>query len=348
MKRPLIISALFLLLSAAGRADVILIGKYDAKVVPEQVATLSFQSKGIVSDLLRCNEQRVEKDTVIAVMDKDKTAEEREDMELAIQRERLNKKDEIRKLELQREKLTFYLSLSESERAYAKDYKPDNNEDATQEALIDIDERISLNRRELDTAERRKRLEFDTKHELLTLRMPFTGRLQYHFPMPDESATTFEYTPNTAQPFATVCDDSAFYITIRVSDTNLTLLPGESFSVSVKLPGGKQLSGTYAFRRVERAGANSDMLVYFFKIPLEDHPTAYKMLGSNVEATLMYSSGTGSKRVRKIDLLTHPAAADCEDWQQLVSIVYPDYDLFLVADRDLIIRPKSDTSDSAP
>lgn len=348
MKCALIIAVLSLLFPATGRAEALIVGKYDAKIVPEQVATLSFQSKGLVSDLLRCGDQRVEKGSVIAVMDKDKTADEREDMELQIQRERLNKKDEIRKLELQREKLTFYLSLSEKERSYAQEYKPDGDDVSAHDTLVDIDERIALNRRELNTMERRKRLDFDTKHEPLTLRMPFTGRLQYHFNMPEDASAPFEYTPHPSLPFATVCDDSAFYITLRISDTNLTLLPGESFSASVKLPGGKQLLGSFAFRRVEHAGSSGDILVYFFKVPEEDRSTAFKMLGSNMEATLMYSSHPGSMHVRKADLLAHPAAAECEDWQQLVSIIYPDYDLFLVAERELLIRPKSASSESTP
>ncbi len=327
----------------------IVIGKFDAKIVPEQATTLSFPTKGMVSDLMVNTEQRVEKGTVIAVLNKEKTEEEREDMELQIQRERLSKKDEIRKLELQREKLRFYLSLTPSERAYAKDYRPEEGDAAaTQDALQDIDERISLNERELSTMERRKRKEFNDKHDELTLHMPFTGRIQYHFTMPEDPTQPFEYVQNPSYPFATICDDSSFYITVSITDTNLSLLPPENFSAAVELPGAKKLCGTYAFRRVERSGSTGDMLVFFFKIPEQEHATAYKILGSRMEAVVSYNADKGSMRVSKADLLRHPAASDCEDWQQLVSLLYPDYVILLIAERDILLSPKSTTSDNMP
>ena len=55
------------------RGEVVSVGKYQAKIVPEQFATLTFMNKGQVSDLYRTEDGRVEKGTVVAVMDKDKT-----------------------------------------------------------------------------------------------------------------------------------------------------------------------------------------------------------------------------------------------------------------------------------
>ncbi len=349
MKVPLQALGFLVLTSTLLPAEEVVVGKFDAKIVPEQATTLSFPTKGIVSDLMPNTGQRVERGTVVAVLNKEKTEEEREDMELQVLRERLTKKDEIRKLQLQREKLRFYLSLSPGERSYAKDYKPEGGDAAaSEEALRDIDERISLNQRELSTVERRKRKEFDDKHEELTLRMPFAGRIQYHFTMPEDPTQPFEYVQNPSYPFATVCDDSAFYITVSMTDTNLSLLPPENFSATVELPGARQLRGSFAFRRVERSGSNGDMLVFFFKIPEQDHPTAYKVLGSKMEATLNYSTDSGSMRVSKAELLRHPAAADCEDWQHLVARLYPNHVILLIAERDILLRPETDTSDKTP
>ena len=328
-------------------AETVPVGKYDAKIVPEQVATLGFQNKGVISDLFTDVSSRVEKGTVLAVMDKEKTEQEREDMELQIRRDRLTKKDEISKLEIQREKLNFYLSLDEKERAYARDSKPEEGTEASTETLTDIDERIELAKLELNTTERRKRLDFDAKHEPLILRMPFTGRVQYHFPMPEHPEHPFEYAYNSAVPFATVCDDSAFYITVSISDTDLSLMPPDSFSAVVRLPGGRQLPGSYAYRRVERNGGRGDMLVFFFKIPEQYHSTAFRMLGSNTSAILYYSADENCKRVSKAELLTHPAAPDCEDWHQLAQVAYPDYVVMLVTEHDVILCPKSAMPDSA-
>ncbi len=328
------------------RGEVVSVGKYQAKIVPEQFATLTFMNKGLVSDLYRTEDGRVEKGMVVAVMDKDKTEEEREDMELQLTKERLNKKDEIRKLEVQRDKLSFYMKLSEGEKNYAKEYKPDGNADS-QDTLSDINDRMDLLKRELETMERRKRADFENKHEALTLRMPFTGRIQYNFPMPEDPSQPFEYVNNGARPFATVCDDSAFYITLNIADTDLSLLPPENFSVFIELPEGKQLRGTYAYRRVEKNSSGAgDMLVYFFKVDPSDHETAYKMLGSNTNAILLFSSPQGSKLLHKAELLAHPAAAESESWAQLVRRAYPGYVIVIVAEKDLLIRPA--TPQNAP
>lgn len=347
MRHIVIIFAAVALLGNFSVAETVSIGKYDAKIVPEQVATLNFQNKGVISDLLVDVSHRIEKDSVLAVMDKEKTEQEREDMELQIRRERLTKKDEIRKLEMQREKLNFYFSLNEKERTYARDIKPEESAAASEETLADINERIELTKLELNTMERRKRLDFDAKHEQLIMRMPFTGRVQYHFPMPEHPEIPFEYAHNAAVPFATVCDDSAFYITLSISDTDISLMPPDSFSAAVRLPGGKQLPGTYAYRRVERNGSRGDMLVFFFKIPEQYHSIAFRMLGSNTTATLYYSTDDSCKRVSKAELLTHPAAPNCEDWHQLAQIAYPDYVVLLVTEHDVILRPKSAMLDSA-
>ena len=322
-----------LALASQLRAELVTIGKMPAKVVPEQVAQLSFQSKGEVSDIVADTSHRLEKGTVVGIMDKDKMAEAQEDMELQITRDRLTKRDEIRKLKLQRKKLSFYLQLSPAERKYAKDMQPE--EDISPQ---EIDERIDLIQKELSTMERRKRAEYDAKHEQNTLRMPFTGRLQYHFPMPEDPSKPFEYAQGGLRPFASVCDDSAFYITLSISDTDLSLLPEERFSAYISMPSGRQLRGVYAFRRVEKSNGGGDMLVYFFKLPQEDHEIAYNMLGSNAAATLLYNAEEDVQVIPKIELLAHPAAPECEDWKELVAKAYPGYAVVIVTEREVLIR----------
>lgn len=329
-------------LALVGRlsAELVTIGKMPAKIVPEQVAQLSFQGKGMVSDIVPDTSHRLDKGAVVGIMDKEKMAEAQEDMELQIARERLTKRDEIRKLTLQRQKLAFYLNLTPAERKYAKDIKPEDTGDLS---LEEINERITLIQKELNTTERRKRAEFDAKHEQNTLRMPFAGRLQYHFPMPEDPTKPFEYAQGGLRPFATVCDDSAFYITVNINDTDLSLLPEERFSAYISMPSGKQLRGTYAFRRVEKANGGGDILVYFFKLPQEDHETAYNMLGSNANATLLYSAEEGIRTVSKLSLLAHPAAPECEDWKQLVAKAYPGYVVVIITERDVLIRPQAES-----
>lgn len=341
-----VVAGLAMLLPARG--DVVAVGKYPSKIVPEQFSTLVFSEKGIVSDLNLAKDGRVEKGEIVAVMDKEKTEEEREDMELQLTRDRLNKKDEIRKLEVQRDKLAFYMNLSEGEKTYAKEYKPENG-NASQDTLADIEERINLLKRELSTMERHKRTEFESKHEALTLRMPFSGRIQYNFSMPKDPSKPFEYIQNGVRPFATVCDDSSFYVTLDIADSDLSLLPPENFSVYIELPEGKQLRGTYAYRRVEKnTNGAGDMLVYFFRLDPKDHETAYKMLGGSSNAVLLFSSPPGCRLVHKAELLTHPAAEECENWAQLVDKAYPGYVIVIIAERDILIHPATPQNDDLP
>lgn len=317
-------------------AGLVKVGRYPAKIVPEQVCSLGFSGKGTVTDLVDPS-GRIPAGTVIGILNKDLTATEFEDMELALERELLGKQDEIRKLEEQRRKVGFYLTLSPEERRYAQ--LDESGVDVTEATLQDIDARINLLRREMATLERRRRHDFDVKHADLTLRMPFDGRLQYSIALPEDLSTPVEYHGGASyQGFATACDDSAFYITIVISNAALTQLPEENFSVVVSLPDRRELRGTFARRKVERSNGGSDILVYFFRVPVEDHETAFSMLGSNATATLYFEAGEGVETVSKAELLADPRASQCDDWEQLVETVYPGYGIIIIAEREIVIR----------
>lgn len=312
------------------------VGLLPAKIVPEQVATIPMEA-GVISNLADAALHH-ERGEVIARLNEERTEQEREELELKLAREAVTHKDELRKLEAQRAKVVFYLGLSESERRYATDIKL---EDAapTKASLADIDERIGLLKRELESAPRIRRNEFERAHARNTVKMPFSGRLQYHFTLPAESGGSFEYTPAPGQPFASVCDDSAFYITINLSRAELTQLPPENFTVTVALPAGRELKGTYDHRRVEQANGG-DMLVYFFRLPQEQHETAYKMLGSHAQTKLMYEAGEGAVSVSKLELARRPEAAQCENWEQLIERLYPDHSILLIGERDIILQQR--------
>ncbi len=315
-------------------AEPVLVGKFPAKIVPEQLSVLTLPEQGLISDVAEAG--HLEAGAVIAIVNKQRTEEEREDMEFALAKARITQRDELRQLKQQREKLLFYLNLNADERRYAADTLGEE-EKPTQESLRDIDERIALSQRELDTMEKRKRSEFERTHEPKTLRMPFKGRLQYNVNLPEDRSEPFEL-KGMLQSFATACDDSSYYVTIGIARSDLSLLPEKKFSVQVDLPEGKKLHGTYAYRRVEQARADRDMLVYFFRLPAEDSETAYGMLGSNTTAILYYESDENLRRVRKAELAAHPVAGECESWPELVGRVYPGAVVVIVGDRDLVIR----------
>ena len=314
------------------------VGVLPAKIVPEQIATLPLD-RGLVSDLAPPGERRKRGD-VLAVLNKEQMAQEREEMELKLSRDKMSRKDEIRKLEAQRRKVEFYLSLTDRERRYAQTPTGEDEPPPSGESLTDIDERIDLLKREVESMTRHRNNELARKHARNTLRMPFDGRVQYHFTLPENTAEPFEYSATGSLPFATVCDDSAFYITLNISRTELTQLPEKQFEVLIELPEDKILRGEFSHRRVEQNNSG-DMLVYFFRIPQDDHERAFNMLGSNARAKLLFNAPEGTLLLRKGELAGHPAAAECSNWEELIRRLYPEYTLLLIGEHQIIIRPKA-------
>lgn len=322
-----------LLTAGAAFSAPVQISTVPAKVVPEQVTTLPLE-RGIVSDLADAS-VRHERGAILAVLNREQMQQEKEELELKMARDRLSLKDELRKLEQQRHKVQFYLNLSESERRYAAT----EHTQLTPDTLSELDERISLLKREMENMERHRTNELARKQARNTLRMPFSGRIQYHFTLPENRSEPFEYTSPGAVPFATICDDSAFYITISLSRAELTQLPEQNFSVEISLPEGKVLRGTYSHRRVEQNG-NSDMLVYFFRLPESDHDRAMSMLGSQAKAKLYYNAGEHTMMLQKAELARHPRAAQCRNWEELIEALYPEYNLVIIGEREIIISRK--------
>ena len=336
MRAPLLTAALAALCPMLW-AEPVQVATLPAKIVPNQATTLNLEH-GIVSRLADAS-QRVEAGSIIAIVHEERTAQEREELELKLAREEMRLRDELRKLEAQRAKVQFYLSLTVRERQFAKNMGTDDLP-PTPESLRDIDERIALLKREQVTSPRLMKQEFERNHAKLTLKMPFTGRLQYNFPLPDDPTQPFEYMGLPGRPFASVCDDSVFYVTISLSKAELTQLPPENFSVSVALPEGKTLTGTYSHRQVEQGSASQgDILVYFFRMDEKDKDTAYSMLGSRAKARLVYDAGENVQYVSKMELIAHPDASLCENWEQLIERLYPGHHIILVGERNIIIRP---------
>ncbi len=327
---------ILLLLSplALGANEPVFIGQFPAKVVPKQVEFLTVPERSIISDLAPAG--ACEKGQVIARLNAEKIADGEDELEIKILRDRVTRTDSLRELENKKRELNFYLSLSKKEREFeANVYKAEDL--PPEQALEDIDMRIDLAKKELARAEYSLRKEFEEQKKKSILCMPFNGRIQYHVQLPEDTSVPFECSP--VQQFATLCDDSKFYITISIGQPDLTQLPADRFSVTIHLPAGKELKGTYEFRRVER-NSNSDMLVYFFSVPTADHETAFTMLGTQGQARLYYQSASDVKRLNKAELTADPRAENVEDWQELIKLIYPDYNILLEADKDILIIPQ--------
>lgn len=318
----------------AWAGEPVFVGQFPSKIVPKQIQLLNLPEKSVISDLAHAG--KLKKDSVIARLNADEIAEEKVDLELKILRDKITKTDALRDLEKKKRELEFYLSLNSKEREYETAlYKSDDV--PPEQAIKDLEDRIDLAKKELERSAYTMRRDFEKKEKNSVLIMPFDGRLQYHITLPDDISIPFECTP--IQQFATLCDDDAFYITIGITQTDLTQLPAEQFSVTIALPAGKELKGTYEFRRVERNG-NSDMLVYYFRVPADDHETAFDMIGTTGKARLYFEGAGEITRLSKAQLSIDPRAQNAEDWSDLIEQVYPDYNILLEADKDILIIPK--------
>ncbi len=319
---------------SAWASNSISVGQFPAKVVPKQVELLNLPEKSIVSNL--APEGKCTKGTVIARLNEEEIEEEKADLELKILRDKVTRIDAIRDLEKKKRELEFYQSLSKKEREFETSiYKSEDL--PPEQAIKDIEMRLDLSQKELDRAEYTMRKDFEKKEEKSILSMPFDGRIQYHITLPADLSAPFECSP--VMQFATLCDDTDFYISIGINQTDLTQLPAERFTASIQLPAGKELSGTYAFRRVERNG-NSDLLVYYFRVPTEDQETAFTMIGTQSKANLHYECAANVKRLSKADLSIDPRAENAEDWQDLIKKIHPDYNILIEADKDILIIPE--------
>ena len=309
------------------------INVFRAKVVPERIRSFSMPADGIVSNWIPAD-GRVRRDTIIATVNEDEIEMERRELEVKILKDRIAKEEELSELEKQLEEMKFYSSLSREERQYAS-----KQPEGGQRAEKSLKDKIELTKKELAMVGDKARLDFSKKEEKYILKMPFDGKLQYQFSFPRDNSVSLYL--DAAAAIATVCDDSAYYITISIADPELTRLPPESLYLAVPMSDGSMLRGNFAFKRVEKnTSSGGDLLAYFFRLSPKDHDRAHAMLGSNCTARLYYSPSGEVIRLNKVLLASSPEGRKCSSWQELLEKTHPDMELIVNGETELIVRKK--------
>lgn len=310
------------------------INAFKAKIVPERIRSFTMPADGIVSNWIP-EEGRIRKDTIIATVNEDEIELERRDLEVKILKDRITKEEELAKLEKQLDEIRHYSSsYSAEEREYTS-----KKTETDKRVVKSVEDKIELAKKELAIIEEKPRLDFRKKEEKYILRMPFEGKLQYQFSFPSDNSVSLYL--ETGNPIATVCDDSAYYITISITDPDLTRLPPESLSLAVPMSDGSALRGSFAFKRVEKnTSGGGDLLAYFFRLSPEDHDRAHAMLGSNCTARLYYTPSEEVFYINRIRLASRPEGKQCSSWQELLEKVHPDLELIVSGETELIVRKK--------
>lgn len=197
-------------------------------------------------------------------------------------------------------------------------------------------DKIELSKRELSLVEDKPRLDFRKKEEKYILRMPFDGKLQYQFSIPPDNSVALYM--DAASPIATVCDDSSYYLTISISDPDLTNLPPESLSLSVPLGDGSALKGVLpsnGWRRMFPAAGNCWRIFPFAPSGACTSPfdAGFQLHGPS----LLHAAGR-SVSSQQGEAGFPAGGKKCSSWQELLEKVHPDLELVVNGETELIVR----------
>lgn len=311
----------------------VFIMQMQAQITPERIRTFVMPAVGHVNNWLP-DRDREQKGAIIATVNEEDMELKRRELEIQILKDKTAKRDEIVALRKQLEEINFYAGLTPEEKRWHDKKNPSDKE-----AIQSLKEKISLAEKELELIDIKPRRDFEKEEENYVLRMPFDGRLQYQFTLPADEAQAVYLEPST--PIATVCDDSAYYITVSISNPDLTRLDPATLRVDIPLASGGSMSGTFSHKRVEKnPSTGGNILAYFFKLPPAQHDAAHGMIGSNCTARLYYVPNTPVILLDKMALASCPAAKTSASWQELLEAVHPEYELILEGESQLIARKK--------
>lgn len=308
--------ALLLLLSATiSRAEEYYVSQHRAKVVPNKIYAFAMPEAGTLDGFLRGREH-AKKGELIGRINRERMDAEALGTELRIGASKLAKKKEILDLVRQKEELEFFRQLSAEERSFLG--KKDVQADARAVALLA--EQIALAEREMCAAEKQAREDFERKRELYDLRMPFDGRVQYHFSLPEAPEEVLKLASGTL--IATIADDSAYFVALNLSHPDLMRLPAKSLRVKLGLGGNETLEAEYSHKRIEKNG-NSEALVYFFRVPENAKKRAHDLLGANCVARLFFASESALTILNKADLVRGDSETPFASWEELIAATFP-------------------------
>ncbi len=311
------------------------IGQYNCYIVPERVRSFSAPVAGLVSHLVD-DSQRVKKGEVLAKLNEDDIELERMELDLLLEKEQIEKEEEINKLVREREEFEYILKLPKEDR-----WKIQSDKTVEERLVKILNTKIDLARRELETSQKKKKTEFEKKEETFYITMPFDGRIQYSLAIKGREED--EAYIDAGKELVSVYDDSAFYVTINISSAEIARIPSDSLKLVVELVSGEKLTGTFAYKRQEKStstAGNGEVQAFYFKLDPSQHETADKMKGTNCLAKLYYMAGEDVIFISKMQLANMPEARDSVSWQSLLARVKPDYELIIIGETQIIARKK--------
>ena len=311
-----------------------------AKVLPNKVHAFVMPELGTLSQVV-LHTDKLAKDALVGIINASQLARETEELELQLEHERLTQKNTILQLVRQQEEIEFLLSLSKEERKYlGKD-----SVDMDKRALQNLKDRIALLEAQLELKARKMRADFNKKKENFELRMPFDGKIQYHFPLPHSPEEELRFPPSTL--LASVADDSSYYVGINMVNPELIKLHPQALTLLLNLGSGESLKADYSHKRIEKSN-QGESLVYFFALKKEEFERAHELLGANCIARLFYKTDKPLLYKHKMALVAQNTTQAYTTWDEWVKDNAPKHKILFVGETHLALEPLTDEASTQP
>lgn len=306
------------------------ISRHPAKVVPRRVLPVTPDMAGEV-EVIHRSEGRVKKDTLLLRINPEELALDEQELRQQMERNNLTAETEILQLVRQKEELEFISKLPPERRMYVVQHLKAEVDDR---AMALLERKIAVTRENARLSNERLQKAFEKKRKLREISMPFDGRIQYHFAMPEEGQTALVGTNN---PVVTIADDSILYVVVNMTDPALSRLDASRLSVLLEMGGGRTLSAPWSHSKVQK-GDRGENMVYYFTVPDKMRGRVWSLVGANLVAHLRYRPEEGSVYVSKAELAQEAGERRFESWEELLAALRPGYAIVFNGETHLCLR----------
>ncbi len=306
------------------------ISRHPAKVVPRRVLPITPDMAGEVEVIHRA-EGRVKKDTLLLRINPEELALDEQELHQQMERNNLTAETEILQLVRQKEELEFISKLPPERRMYVVQHL---KADVDDRALALLERKIAVTRENARISNERLQKAFEKKRKLREITMPFDGRIQYHFAMPEEGQTALVGTNN---PVVTIADDSVLYVVLNMTDPALSRLEASRLSVLLEMGGGRTLSAPWSHSKVQK-GDRGETMMYYFTVPDKMRGRVWSQVGANLVAHLRYHADAEDIYVSKAELAQEAGEQRFEGWEELLAALRPGYAIVFNGETHLCLK----------
>lgn len=206
--------------------------------------------------------------------------------------------------------------------------------DVDERAIALLERKITMLRENARLSNERLRNAFEKKRKLREITMPFDGRIQYHFAMPEDGQTVLVGTNN---PVVTIADDSVLYVVVNMTDPALSRLDASRLSVLLEMGGGRTLTAPWSHSKVQK-GDRGETMVYYFTVPETMRGRVWPQVGANLVAHLRYRAEAEDVYVSKAELAREAGERRFESWEELLAALRPGYAVVFNGETHLCIK----------